>query len=208
MGLIMLAVFSLNFEALEGAIFQMLSHGLSTAALFLCVGVLYERSPKRQIKDFGGVGRLMPIFSGLFLIAMLSSMGLPGLSGFIGEILCFFGIFTSNRALAVPAVATGVLSTAYLLWLFQRVMHGPVVREPVRAFKDIGKRELAYLVPVVVLMFWMGIFPGSFLRKMDASVARALMLVGGKGRVSLKSGPAIAVSYRSFGPAGLKKEAR
>jgi NADH-quinone oxidoreductase subunit M len=208
MGLIMLAVFSLNFEALEGAIFQMLNHGLSTGALFLCVGVLYERSHTRQIKDFGGVGRRMPVFSTLFLIVMLSSMGLPGLNGFIGEILCFFGIFTSNRALAVPAVATGVLSAAYLLWLFQRVMHGPIVHEPVRAFKDIGKRELAFIVPMIVLMFWMGIFPGSFLRKMDASVARALTLAGGKERVSLKPGPAITESHGNLGAASGKRETR
>ena len=208
MGLIMLAVFSLNFEALEGAIFQMLNHGLSTGALFLCVEVLYERSHTRQIKDFGGVGRRMPVFSGLFLIVMLSSMGLPGLNGFIGEILCFFGIFTSNRALAIPAVATGVLSAAYLLWLFQRVMQGPIVHEPVRAFKDIGKRELAFLVPVIVLIFWMGVFPGSFLRKMDASVARALALVGGKERVSLKLGPAIADSHENFSAPSGKRETR
>ena len=208
MGLIMLAVFSFNFEAMEGAIFQMLNHGLSTGALFLCVGILYERSHTRQIKDFGGVVRRMPVFSALFLIIMLSSMGLPGLNGFIGEILCFFGIFTSNRALAVPAVATGVLSAAYLLWLFQRVMHGPIVHEPVRAFRDIGKRELAFLVPVIVLMFWMGIFPGSFLRKMDASVARVLALAGGRERVSLKPGPAIAESPGNLGAASGKGETR
>jgi NADH-quinone oxidoreductase subunit M len=150
----------------------------------------------------------MPVFSALFLIVMLSSMGLPGLNGFIGEILCFFGIFISNRALVVPAVATGVLSAAYLLWLFQRVMHGPIVHEPVRAFKDIGKRELAFLVPVIVLMFWMGIFPGSFLRKMDASVARALTLAAGKERVSLKPGPAIAESHGNLGAASGNRETR
>ena len=208
MGLIMLAVFSLNFEALEGALFQMLSHGLSTGALFLCVGILYERSHTWRIKDFGGVGKRMPVFSALFLIVMLSSMGLPGLNGFVGEVLCFFGIFTLNRALVVPAVVTGILSAAYLLWLFQRVMHGPIDHEPIRAFKDIGKRELAFLVPVIVLMFWMGIFPGPFLRKMDASVARALALAGGKERVSLTSGPAIAKSPGVLGADSGMREMR
>jgi len=208
MGLIMLAVFSLNFEALEGALYQMLNHGLSTGALFICVGLLYERSHTRQIKDFGGVGRQMPIFSALFLIVMLSSMGLPGLNGFVGEVLCFFGIFTSNKVLAVPAVATAVLSAAYLLLLFQKVMHGPIVHESVRAFKDVGKRELAVLVPVIVLMFWMGLFPGPFLRKMDASVARALALAKGKERVSLLPGAAGAKSPGVLGANGGKRETR
>ncbi|MCJ7643929.1 MAG: Fe-S-binding domain-containing protein, partial [Candidatus Aminicenantes bacterium] len=208
MGLIMLAVFSLNFEALEGALYQMLNQGLSTGALFLCVGLLYERSHTRQIKEFGGVGRQMPIFSALLLIVILSSMGLPGLNGFVGEVLCFFGIFTSNKVLAVPAVATAVLSAAYLLLLFQKVMHGPIVHEPVRAFKDVGKRELAVLVPVIVLMFWMGLFPGPFLRKMDASVARALALAKGKERVSLLPGAASARCPGVLGANGGKRETR
>ncbi len=208
MGLIMLAVFSLNFEALEGALYQMLNHGLSTGALFLCVGLLYERSHTRQIKDFGGVGRQMPVFSALFLTVMLSSMGLPGLNGFVGEVLCFFGIFSSNKVLAVPAVATAVLSAAYLLLLFQKVMHGPIVHESVRAFKDVGKRELAILVPVIVLMFWMGLFPGPFLRKMDASVAKVLALAKGKERVSLLPGAAGAKSPAVLGANDGKMETR
>ncbi len=125
MGLIMLALFSLNMESTEGALYQMLNHGLSTGALFLCVGVLYERSHTRLIKDHGGLGRQMPVFSAVFLVAVLSSMGLPGLNGFVGEILCFFGIFAANKVLAALAVSTAVLSAAYLLWLFGRVMHGP-----------------------------------------------------------------------------------
>ncbi len=177
MGLVCLALFAMNTEATEGAIFQMIGHGLSTGALFLCVGVLYERSHTRLIKDYGGVGRQMPFFSAVFLVAVLSSMGLPGLSGFVGEILCFFGVFAGNKVLGALAVSTVILSAAYLLWLFRRVMHGPVVNEKILGFKDMDGRERLYLLPIIVLMFWLGLFPGSVLRKMDASVERYLQTI-------------------------------
>ena len=174
MGLIMLAIFALNFEAVEGAIYQMLNHGLSTGALFLIVGILYERSHTRLIKDYGGVSKQMPVFSAIFLICMLSSVGLPGLNGFIGEILCFFGIFKANKLLAILGVSTVILAAAYLLWMFQRVMQGPIKNEKILTFKDINKRELGYLIPIVIMIFWMGIFPKPFLRKMDSSVTHLL----------------------------------
>jgi NADH-quinone oxidoreductase subunit M len=179
MGLIMLAVFSLNFVATEGAHYQMLSHGLSTGALFLCVGILYERTHSRLIKDYGGAAARMPVFAAIFLIVLLSSAGLPGLNGFVGEILCLFGIFTSNKVLAALGVSTVILSAAYLLWLYRRVMHGPL-RDPDGLLRDVDRRELATLVPIVVLIFLMGLFPGPILRKMDASVSRYLDTVRGK----------------------------
>jgi NADH-quinone oxidoreductase subunit M len=197
MGLVMLAIFSLNLESTEGALFQMINHGLSTGALFLCVGILYERSHTRLIADYGGVGRQMPVFSAVFLIAMLSSMGLPGLNGFAGEILCFFGILTANKVLAVLAVTTTILSAAYLLWLFRRVMQGPVRNENVLGFKDMDTRERLLLVPVIVLMFWLGIFPGTVLRKMDASVAQYL-------KVLHKDVPALAVPKAVVTTQGLR----
>ena len=170
MGLIMLAIFAGTVAGVQGAIYQMLNHGLSTGMLFLCVGILYERAHTRLIKDFGGVAKQMPVFAAFFLVAVLSSAGLPGLNGFVGEILCLFGIFAANKVWAALAVTTVILAAAYLLWMFQRVMHGPIVNEKIRSFQDLNKRELFYLIPVVILMFWMGIFPGTFLRKMDASV--------------------------------------
>jgi NADH-quinone oxidoreductase subunit M len=170
MGLIMLAVFAMNFEGIQGGIYQMLNHGLSTGALFLCVGILYERAHTRLIKDFGGVSKQMPIFSALFLICMLSSVGLPGLNGFVGEILCLFGVFKASKLLAILGVTTVILAVAYLLWMFQRVMQGPITNENIHSFKDLNTREIIYLVPIVILMFWMGIFPQTFLRKMDTSI--------------------------------------
>jgi NADH-quinone oxidoreductase subunit M len=199
MGLVMLALFSLNLESTEGALYQMINHGLSTGALFLCVGVLYERSHTRLIKDYGGVSRQMPVFSAVFLIAMLSSMGLPGLNGFVGEILCFFGIFTANKVLGALAVATVILSAAYLLWLFRRVMHGPIQNEKVLGFKDMDLRERLYLVPIIVLMFWLGLFPGTILRKVDASVTQYLKSV--KAKVTVP-GPAAENSPSLALPAG------
>jgi NADH-quinone oxidoreductase subunit M len=174
MGLIMLAVFALNMESVEGALYQMLNHGLSTGALFLIVGILYERAHTRLIKDYGGVSKQMPVFSALFMVCMLSSVGLPGLNGFIGEVLCIFGVFKASKLAAIFAVLTVILAAGYLLWLFQRVMQGPITNEKILSFKDVNKREIAYLVPIVILMFWMGVYPKPFLRKMDASVTHLL----------------------------------
>ncbi len=183
MGLIMLAVFALNVEGIEGAIYQMLNHGLSTGALFLIVGILYERAHTRLIKDFGGVSRQMPVFAAFFLVCMLSSVGLPGLNGFVGEVLCLFGVFRVSPLQAVFAVTTVILAAAYLLWMYQRVMHGPITNEKVKTFKDMNRREIIYLVPIVVMMFWMGIYPQTFLRKMDTSVVHLLNHIKSRERV-------------------------
>jgi NADH-quinone oxidoreductase subunit M len=195
MGLIMLAVFSLNFEATEGALYQMLNHGLSTGALFLCVGILYERTHTRLIKDYGGAAARMPVFAALFLVAMLSSAGLPGLNGFVGEILCFFGIFTSNPVLGALGISTVILSAAYLLWLYRRVMQGPLA-DPDGLLRDVDRRELAGLIPIIVLIVFMGLFPGFLLRKMDASVARYIDSIRAKSTAALTStlsGPSVDI---------------
>ncbi|MFC2164627.1 NADH-quinone oxidoreductase subunit M [Acidobacteriota bacterium] len=177
MGLIMLAVFAMNFEGIQGALYQMLNHGLSTGALFLCVGILYERAHTRLIKDFGGVSKQMPVFAAFFLICLLSSVGLPGLNGFVGEIMCLFGIFKANQVWAILGVTTVIIAAAYLLWMFQRVMHGPITNEKVRSFPDMNKREILYLIPIIIMMFWMGVYPQTFLRKMDASVDNLIKVV-------------------------------
>jgi len=111
---------------------------------------------------------------------MLSSVGLPGLNGFIGEVLCIFGIFKANKIFAILGVTTVILSAGYLFWMFQRVMHGPIINDKVQSFKDLNKREIAYLVPIVIMIFWMGIFPNMFLRKMDSSVTHLLNMVNTK----------------------------
>jgi NADH-quinone oxidoreductase subunit M len=196
MGLIMLAIFSLNIEGTEGAIYQMLNHGLSTGALFLCVGILYERAHTRQIKDFGGVSKQMPVFSAFFMVTMLSSVGLPGLNGFVGEITCLFGIFASNRVYAILSVSTVILAAAYLLWMFQRVMHGPITNENVLSFKDMNRREIGYFVPVVILMFWMGIYPSTFLKKIDTSVADYIDRIKSREKIFVQKGEHIPAKLR------------
>ncbi|MBP1768764.1 MAG: nuoM, partial [Candidatus Aminicenantes bacterium] len=177
----------------------MVNHGISTGALFLCVGILYERSHSRMIADYGGVSAKMPVFSAFFLIAILSSMGLPGLNGFVGEILCFFGIFAAGKTLAFLAILTVILSAAYLLGLFRKVMQGPVVQERVSSFKDLDGRELSYIIPLIILMFGLGLAPGPVLRKMDASVKAHMLLIRGRSGGSPEAGlPAgVAVPGRS-----------
>jgi NADH-quinone oxidoreductase subunit M len=196
MGLVMLAVFSLNVEGTIGAIYQMLNHGLSTGALFLAVGILYERAHTRLIKDFGGVSRTMPIFSAFFLVAVLSSAGLPGLNGFIGEITCLYGVFAANKIYAVLAVATVILGAAYLLWMFQRVMQGPVTNEKILSFPDMNLREIACFAPIVALMFWMGIAPRTFTGKMDATVTAYVQKIKGRERVFVQKAVPSPASYR------------
>ena len=205
MGLIMLAVFSLNFEATEGALYQMLNHGLSTGALFLCVGILYERTHTRLIKDYGGTATRMPVFAGLFLVAMLSSAGLPGLNGFVGEILCFFGVFASDKVLAAFAVSTVILAAAYLLWLYRRVMHGPVKDPGDERFREVDRRELAYLVPIIVLIVFMGLFPGTILRKMDRTVARYVDSLKGKPGLAMTPGAPIRPDREGSSLAGRER---
>jgi len=183
MGLIMLALFAGNTAGVQGAVIHMVNHGLSTGMLFLCVGILYERAHTRLIKDFGGVSGRMPVFAAFFLVAVLSSLGLPGLNGFVGEILCLYGAFAADKLWAVLAVTTVILAAAYLLGMFRRVMHGPIANDHIRAFRDLNGREIALLVPIVVLMFWIGLHPSTFLRKMDASVAQYVSRIKGRERV-------------------------
>jgi NADH-quinone oxidoreductase subunit M len=205
MGLVMLAIFALNVEGTEGAIYQMLNHGLSTGALFLIVGILYERAHTRLIKDFGGVSRQMPVFSAFFVVAMLSSVGLPGLNGFVGEITCFFGIFAFNKVYAIVSISTVILAAAYLLWMFQRVMQGPVTNEKILSFKDMNKREIGYLAPVVVLMFWMGIYPQTFLRKMDASVSHYIHRIKNRESIIVQKSEPKPVRFSVSGKGGYSR---
>ncbi|MHB8056162.1 MAG: complex I subunit 4 family protein, partial [Candidatus Aminicenantales bacterium] len=172
MGLIVLAVAAWNVTSLEGAILQMVNHGLSTGMLFLAVGVLYERAHTRMISDFGGAARPMPVFAALTLVAVLSSLGLPGLNGFAGEILCFAGVFSAHKIWAALAVTTVILAAAYLLGMYRKVFHGPMNTDRVAGFRDLTRRERIIFIPIVLIMFWIGLFPGTFLRKMDATVTR------------------------------------
>ena len=163
LGFCMLGMFALNPLGLEGSVLQMINHGLSTGGLFLIVGLVYERRHTKAIAEFGGLASVMPVYATLTLIIFLASMGLPLLNGFIGELMILQGAFSANRVWAYWAVSGIVLGAAYLLWLYQRVFWGKVTNEENRHLKDLDLRELATLVPLVVLCFWIGIYPKPFL---------------------------------------------
>ncbi len=178
LGFVMLGIFAFNIQGIEGGIIQMINHGLSTGALFLIVGMLYERRHTRMIADFGGLTKQMPVFATFFMIVTLSSIGLPGLNGFVGEFLILVGAFKSHILYASIATSGIILSAVYMLWMFQRVMFHEITHEENKALKDINKREFAVLIPITLLIFWIGIYPNSFLRKMDTSVNHLLKQVG------------------------------
>lgn len=180
LGFVMLGIFAFNIQGIEGGITQMVNHGLSTGALFLVVGMLYERRHTRMIADFGGLTKRIPIFATFFMIVTLSSIGLPGLNGFVGEFLILVGTFKSRMLYASIATSGIILAAVYMLWMFQRVMFHEITHEENKTLPDMNKRELAILIPIIMIIFWIGIYPNSFLRKMDASVNHLLKKAGEK----------------------------
>ncbi|MSO73028.1 MAG: NADH-quinone oxidoreductase subunit M [Rhodospirillaceae bacterium] len=174
MGFVTIGIFALNQQAVEGAIFQMLSHGVVSAALFLCVGVVYDRLHTRDIDRYGGLVNNMPRYAFAFMVFMLASVGLPGTAGFVGEFLVLTGTFQINSSVALLAASGVVLGATYMLYLYRRVVYGELTKDDVRAMVDLEPREIAVLAPIIVVVMWMGIYPMSFLDVMDASVAHLL----------------------------------
>jgi NADH-quinone oxidoreductase subunit M len=177
LGFVMLGLFALSPVAAAGSLYQMLSHGLSTGALFLLVGMIYERRHTREIAAFGGLWSVMPLYAACFLVAMLASVGLPGLNGFVGEFLILCGSFGRWRFATVVATSGVVLGALYLLWMYQRVIFGPVVHEENARLADLSGREVAVLAPVLALCVLMGLFPTPFLSRMQPSLDRILTRV-------------------------------
>ena len=174
LGFIVLGIFSFTIQGLEGAIYQMLNHGISTGALFLLVGVIYDRRHTRLIEEFGGLANRMPVYATFFLIVTLSSIGLPGLNGFVGEFLVLLGTFGVNHIRAAVAALGVILSAVYMLWMYQRVMWGRIENDRNASLADLAGRERAMLVPILIMIFWMGMYSSYFLRPMDASVMKLL----------------------------------
>jgi NADH-quinone oxidoreductase subunit M len=175
MGFIVLGIFSMTTIGVQGAILQMIAHGVSTGMLFLGVGVLYERRHTRLIADYGGIARVMPKFTVFFAIAMFASVGLPGLCGFVGEFLTLKGAFTSDVLgsywYTVFAASGVIFAAVYLLWMFRRVMFGTVDNEANMNLKDITGREWAMFIPMVILAVWIGVYSKSFTQVSEASTA-------------------------------------
>lgn len=181
MGFVVLGIFSLTVAGVQGAVIQMVNHGLSTGALFLCVGVLYDRRHTREISEYGGVTKVMPRFAVLFMIAMLASVGLPGLNGFVGEFLTLIGAFNSpflNHWAYGAIAATGVIFAAvYLLWMFQRVMFGKNENAENHHLRDLSRLEYWQLVPLTIFMIWIGVAPRSFMDLAEQSVRHVVSQV-------------------------------
>ena len=179
LGFVVLGIFALNTVAVQGAIIQMVNHGLSTGALFLIVGMIYDRRHTRMIKDFGGIAKKMPIFTVMFMIATLASIGLPGLNGFVGEFLILNGSFFSelydNKIFAILAASGVILAAVYMLWMFQRVMFGPLENEENKKLVDLNAREIGLLVPLVIFMFWIGIHPVNFTKYSENQVTELII---------------------------------
>jgi NADH-quinone oxidoreductase subunit M len=172
LGFVLLGMFALNQQGMQGAVLQMINHGLSTGGLFLLVGMIYERRHTREIGDFGGLWKVLPVFTLFFVIVMLSSVGLPGLNGFVGEFLILLGAFEvpANRVLTAIGATGVILGAAYMLWMFQRVMQGPLDKPANQRLLDLTPREVLVLAPLVVMMFVIGIYPNLFLKQFDQSV--------------------------------------
>jgi len=174
MGFVTIGIYVMNMQGVQGSIFQMLSHGIVSAALFLCVGVVYDRLHTREIAAYGGLVHRMPRYAFVFLFFTLASVGLPGLSGFVGEFLVLIGAFKANTWVAFLAATGMILGAAYALLLYRRIIFGELTKESLKALLDMNKREIAVFLPLVLITLWMGIYPNSFLDPMGPAVDKLI----------------------------------
>jgi NADH-quinone oxidoreductase subunit M len=201
MGMVMLGMFALNAVGITGSIVQQINHGISTGGLFLLVGVVYERRHTREISEYGGLSKVMPAYAAIFLVMTMSSIGLPALNGFIGEILILQGIFVVNKIWAGFAATGIVLGAAYMLWLYQRTMFGTIDNPKNENLPDLNLREWATFIPLLILAVWIGLYPKPFIDRLDSSVVRVMTRVN-SADVPLNAGAASgAVDEEATSPA-------
>jgi NADH-quinone oxidoreductase subunit M len=179
MGFVTAGIFALNVQGIEGSIIQMISHGLVSGALFLCVGVVYDRLHTREIARYGGLVNVMPYYALLFMFFTMASVGLPSTSGFVGEFLVLLGSFKASTVLAVLIAPGMVLGAAYALWLYRRVMFGEMVKPDLMKMPDLSLREWIIFLPLIATVLWLGIYPHSFLEPIHLSVQHLLIQAGG-----------------------------
>ncbi|MCZ6464170.1 MAG: NADH-quinone oxidoreductase subunit M [Proteobacteria bacterium] len=199
LGFVMLGIFALNLQGVTGSVLQMVNHGLSTGALFLLVGFLYERRHTRQISDFGGIARPMPVYAALFGIVTMSSIGLPALNGFVGEFLILLGTFAANAWVAAAAALGVILAAAYMLWMYRRVFFGPIENPENRGLIDLSWRERTVMVAMIVPIVWIGVHPEPLLRRIEPSVMQILSQMQQRGADLQIEGVAVA-SLAASGP--------
>jgi len=193
LGFVMLGLFALNAQGIQGAILQMINHGLSTGALFLLVGMIYERRHTRLLAEFGGLWKVMPLYGTLTLIVTLSSMGLPGLNGFVGEFTILLGAWGAGMAggsygnywYAALSSLGVILAAVYMLWMFQKMFLGKVENPVNEGLKDLNWREVTVLIPILIMIFWIGLYPATFFNLMNTSVNQLVQTLGA-GAVALK----------------------
>ena len=184
MGFVTIGIFSFNTQGIEGALLLMLSHGVVSAALFLCVGVIYDRCHSRDIAHYGGLVHRMPVYAFVFLLFTLASVGLPGTSGFVGEFLSLVGVYQVNTWVATLAMTGIILGPAYMLWLYRRVVFGNLTKDHLRDILDIDRREIVIFAPMVVVVMVMGIYPEVFLSVLRVSVENLIVQAGGTPSVT------------------------
>jgi NADH-quinone oxidoreductase subunit M len=199
LGFVMLGIFALDRQGVDGAIYQMLNHGVSTGGLFLLVGMIYLRRHTREISEFGGLWKSVPIYAAIFMVVMLSSIGLPGLNGFVGEFLILLGTYFSSNLAAIIAVSGLILGALYMLWAYERVMWGPITKVVNQTLRDLTPREISVMVPLIALMLFMGLYPRTLLDRIEPSVGLLLNRVT-DARAQLDQGhqPHFAGSHLSY----------
>lgn len=186
LGFVMLGIFAMNSQGWSGGMIQMINHGISTGALFLIVGFIYERRHTRAINEFGGLAKQMPVFATIFMIMTFSSVGLPGTNGFVGEFLILMGAYESElRWFGIFATTGVILAAVYMLWMFQRVMFGELSNPANQKLKDLSAREVVLMLPLLLFVFWIGVYPNTFFDKMNPAVDHMLQQVKGKQQVAM-----------------------
>jgi NADH-quinone oxidoreductase subunit M len=197
LGFVVLGIFALTQESIQGAVIQMVNHGLSTGALFLLVGILYERTHTREISEYGGIAKVVPVFAVFLMIASLSSIGLPGLNGFVGEFLILLGSFKSpvldSWWFTIFAASGVIFAAVYLLWMYQRVIFGEVKNPKMNSLKDMNKREVFILSAIFIFIIWIGIYPSTFLNVSAKSTQTVIQQVTGGAQAEVHAGQVIPV---------------
>ncbi|MBF0506902.1 MAG: NADH-quinone oxidoreductase subunit M [Nitrospirae bacterium] len=181
MGFVTLGIFALNIQGLQGGILQMLNHGIVTGALFLCIGMIYDRTHTRQIADYGGAATIFPVYAAIFMVFTLASIGLPSTNGFVGEFLIILGGFTASKTVGTISALGIIIGAGYMLWLYQRVFFMEV-NPKIQGHNDIDLREILTLVPLIILVFWIGVYPNTFLSFMDVSVQHLIERLNSAGQ--------------------------
>lgn len=184
LGFVMLGIFALTLQSVQGALMIMINHGVSTGALFLLVGMIYERRHIRQIDAYGGIARVVPLFAAMLTFVSLSSIGLPGTNGFVGEFLVLIGSFKTYPVLAIIATTGVILAAVYLLWALQRILFNPLDKPENTHIPDLNRRELALLVPIVAVIIWLGVYPAPVLRRMETSSRLLITRVEGHSELA------------------------